>query len=214
MENCYYGNICHPEQRYRRTDIWSTLLQWGNVWETTVSIISAILSKIENKVVFVQICYPEQNGGKRAFWSCLPHWAKIRKKWEFDLIYYTRRNTNKMNFCSDLQSWAKLLKNEFWSLLPHWAKMWEITTLTEFAKESKSVQKFIFDRFCPFEQKPDKCQFCYQVWHPYKCLDKVKVILVFTHGANVRQMRHLPPLPLMQNHGKFGPTSWGKIEQN
>ena len=72
--------------------------------------------------------------------------------------------------------------------------MWEITTLTEFAKESKSVQKFIFDRFCPFGQKPDKCQFCYQVWHPCKCLDKVKVILVFTHGANLRQMRHLPPL--------------------
>ena len=33
--------------------------------------------------------------------------------------------------------------------------MWEITTLTEFAIESKSVQKFIFDRFCPFGQKPD-----------------------------------------------------------
>ena len=99
-----------------------------------------------------------------------------------------------MNFCSDLLSWAKLLKNEFWSLLLHWAKMWEITTLTEFAIESKSVQKFIFDRFCPFGQKPDKCQFCYQVWHPCKCLDKVKVILVFTHGANLRQMRHLPPL--------------------
>ena len=99
-----------------------------------------------------------------------------------------------MNFCSDLLSWAKLLKNEFWSLLLHWAKMWQITTLTEFAIESKSIQKFIFDRFCPFGQKPDKCQFCYQVWHPCKCLDKVKVILVFTHGANLRQMRHLPPL--------------------
>ena len=99
-----------------------------------------------------------------------------------------------MIFCSDLLSWAKLLKNEFWSLLLHWAKMWEITTLIEFAIESKSVQKFIFDRFCPFGQKPDKCQFCYQVWHPCKCLDKVKVILVFTHGANLRQMRHLPPL--------------------
>ena len=49
MENCYHGNICHPEQRYRRTDIWSTLLQWGKVWETTVLIISAILSKMENK---------------------------------------------------------------------------------------------------------------------------------------------------------------------
>ena len=118
-----------------------------------------------------------------------------------------------MNFCSDLLSWAKLLKNEFWPLLLHWAKMWQITTLTEFAIESKSIQKFIFDRFCPFGQKPDKCQFCYQVWHPCKCLDKVKVILVFTHGANLRQMRHLPPLPLMQNYGKFGPTSWGKIKQ-
>ena len=34
-----------------------------------------------------------------------------------------------------------------------------------------------------------------------------EVILVFTHGANLRQMRHLPPLLLMQNYGKFGPTS-------
>ena len=118
-----------------------------------------------------------------------------------------------MNICSDLLSWAKLLKNELWSLLLHWAKMWEITTLTEFAIESKSVQKFIFDRFCPFGQKPDKCQFCYQVWHPRKCLDKVTVILVFRHAANLRQMRHIPPLPLNQNYGKFGPTSWGKIEQ-
>ena len=31
--------------------------------------------------------------------------------------------------------------------------MWQITTLTEFAIESKSIQKFIFDRFCPFGQK-------------------------------------------------------------
>ena len=92
--------------------------------------------------------------------------------------------------------------------------MWQITTLTEFAIESKSIQKFIFDRFCPFGQKPDKCQFSYQVWHPCKCLDKVKVILVFTHGANLRQIRHLPPLPLMQNYGKVGPMSCGKIEQN
>ena len=176
----------------------------GKSMETTVLIISAILSKIENKVVFGQICYPEQNSGKQLFWSYLPHWAKI----------WNERNTNNVNFCSDLLCWAKMLKNEFWSLLLHWAKMWEITTLTEFAIESKSVQKFIFDRFCPFGQKPDKCQFCYQVWHPCKCLDKVKVILVFTHGANLRQMRHLPPLPLMQNYGKFGPTSWGKIEQN
>ena len=65
MENCYHGNICHPEQRYRRTDILSTLLQWGKVWETTVLIISAIVSKLEKKVVFGQICYPEQNSGKR-----------------------------------------------------------------------------------------------------------------------------------------------------
>ena len=52
--------------------------------------------------------------------------------------------------------------------------MWEITTLTEFA---------------PSGQKPDKCQFCHQVSHPCKC--KVKVFLVFTHGANLRQMWHL-----------------------
>ena len=113
-----------------------------------------------------------------------------------------------MNFFFFLLSWAKLLKNEFWSLFLHWAKMWEITTLTEFAIESKSVQKFIFDRFCPFGQKPDKCQFCYHVWHPCKCPDKVKVILVFPQGKNLRQIRHLPPLPVMQNFGKFGPTSW------
>ena len=176
----------------------------GKSMETTVLIISAILSKIENKVVFGQICYPEQNSGKQLFWSYLPHWAKI----------WNERNTNNVNFCSDLLCWAKMLKNEFWSLLLHWAKMWQITTLTEFAIESKSIQKFIFDRFCPFGQKPDKCQFCYQVWHPCKCLDKVKVILVFTHGENLRQMRHLPPLLLMQNYAKFGPTSRGKIEQN
>ena len=95
--------------------------------------------------------------------------------------------------------------------------MWQITTLTEFTIESKSIQKLIFDRFCPFGQKPDKCQFCYQVWHPCKCLDKVKVILVFTHGENLRQIRHLPPLPLMQNYGKVGPMSYvaklSKIKQ-
>ena len=165
MENCYHGNICHPEQRYRRTDIWSTLLQWGKVWETTVLIISAILSKIENKVVFGQICYPDQNSGKRLFWTYLPHWAKIRTEEVIIWPHLLHWAKHKVNFCSDLLSWAK---------------MWEITTLTEFAIESKSVQKFIFDRFCPFGQKPDKCQFCYLVWHPCKCLDKVKVILVLT----------------------------------
>ena len=73
MENCYYGNICHPEQRYRRTDIWSTLLRWEKEWETTVLTISVILRKIENKMVFGQICYPEQKSGKRLFSSYFPH---------------------------------------------------------------------------------------------------------------------------------------------
>ena len=35
--------------------------------ETAVLIISAILSKIENEVVFGQICYPEQKSDKRLF---------------------------------------------------------------------------------------------------------------------------------------------------
>ena len=76
--------------------------------------------------------------------------------------------------------------------------MCEIIPLIEFATESKRIQKFVFDRFCPFEQKPDKCQFQHQVCYPCKCLEKVKVILVFTHAANLRQIRHLPPLPSMQ----------------
>ena len=92
--------------------------------------------------------------------------------------------------------------------------MCEIIPLIEFATESKRIQKFVFDRFCPFEQKPDKFQFQHQVCYPCKCLEKVKVILVFTHAANLRQMRHLPPLPSMQNYGKFDATSFGKIEQN
>ena len=61
--------------------------------------------------------------------------------------------------------------------------MWEITPLIEFATESKRIQKFVFDPFCPFEQKPDKCQFQHQVCYPCKRLEKVKVILAFTHGG-------------------------------
>ena len=221
-----------------------TLLQWRKVCKTTILTIFAILSKIENKVVFEQICYPEQNSGKRQFWSYLPHWAKVREKWyltnfatmrksmenyysdhichlgkiEDKVVFgqncYTGQNINKMIFCSDLLPWAKLLKNEFWSHLLQWAKMCEIIPLIEFATESKRIQKFVFDRFCPFEQKPDKFQFQHQVCYPCKCLEKVKVILVFTHAANLRQIRHLPPLPSMQNYGKFDTTPFGKIEQN
>ena len=44
----YYGNICHPEQRYRRTDIWSTLLH-------------CTMEKSMGKYCFDHICYPEQN---------------------------------------------------------------------------------------------------------------------------------------------------------
>lgn len=176
--------------------------------------IFAILSKDTEELIFDQLCYNGEKYGKLLFWSYLPSWANLRKKWYLAKFATLSKTVANVNFCSDLLSWAKLLKNEFWSLLLHWAKMWQITTLTEFAIESKSIQKFIFDRFCPFGQKPDKCQFCYQVWHPCKCLDKVKVILVFTHGANLRQIRHLPPLPLMQNYGKVGPMSCGKIEQN
>ena len=176
--------------------------------------IFAILSKDTEELIFDQLCYNGEKYGKLLFWSYLPSWAKLRIKWYLAKFATLSKTVANVNFCSDLLSWAKLLKNEFWSLLLHWAKMWQITTLTEFAIESKSIQKFIFDRFCPFGQKPDKCQFCYQVWHPCKCLDKVKVILVFTHGANLRQIRHLPPLPLMQNYGKVGPMSCGKIEQN
>ena len=142
------------------------------------------------------------------------HLGKIEDKVVLGQICCAGQNTNKMIFCSDLLSWAKLLKNEFWLHLLQWAKMWEITLLIEFSTESKRIQKFVFDRFCPFEQKPEKCQFQHQVCYPCKCLEKVKVILVFKHGANLRQMRHLPPLPSMQNYGKFDPTSFGKIEQH
>ena len=92
--------------------------------------------------------------------------------------------------------------------------MCEIIPLIEFATESKRIQKFVFVRFCPFEQKPDKFQFQHQVCYLCKCLEKVKVILVFTHAANLKQIRHLPPLPSMQNYGKFDATPFGKIEQN
>ena len=142
------------------------------------------------------------------------HLGKIEDKVVFGQNCYTGQNINKMIFCSDLLSWAKLLKNEFWSHLLQWAKMCEIIPLIEFATESKRIQKFVFDRFCPFEQKPDKFQFQHQVCYLCKCLEKVKVILVFTHAANFRQIRHLPPLPSMQNYGKFDATPFGKIEQN
>ena len=133
------------------------------------------------------------------------HLGKIEDKVVLSQICCAGQNTNKMIFCSDLLSWSHLLQ---------WAKMWEITLLIEFSTESKRIQKFVFDRFCPFEQKPEKCQFQHQVCYPCKCLEKVKVTLVFKHGANLRQMRHLPPLPSMQNYGKFDPTSFGKIEQH
>ena len=142
------------------------------------------------------------------------HLGKIEDKVVFGQNCYTGQNINKMIFCSDLLSWAKLLKNEFWSHLLQWAKMCEIIPLIEFATESKRIQKFVFDRFCPFEQKPDKFQFQHQVCYLCKCLEKVKVILVFTHAANLRQIWHLPPLPSMQNYGKFDATPFGKIEQN
>ena len=142
------------------------------------------------------------------------HLGKIEDKVVFGQNCYTGQNINKMIFCSDLLSWAKLLKNEFWSHLLQWAKMCEIIPLIEFATESKRIQKFVFDRLCPFEQKPDKFQFQHQVCYLCKCLEKVKVILVFTHAANLRQIRHLPPLPSMQNYGKFDATPFGKIEQN
>ena len=75
--------------------------------------------------------------------------------------------------------------------------------------------KIRFQSNCgPFKQKPDKCQFQNQVCHHCKCLEKVKAFLAFTHRANLRQMRRLPPLPSMQNyHGKFDPTLSSKIEQ-
>ena len=147
------------------------------------------------------------------FWPYLPSWADLRIKC-YLAKFATPGKTQLMIFCSDLLSWAKLLKNEFWSHLLQWAKMCEIIPLIEFATESKRIQKFVFDRFCPFEQKPDKFQFQHQVCYLCKCLEKEKVILVFTHAANLRQMRHLPPLPPMQNYGKFDATSFGKIEQN
>ena len=133
MENCYHGNICHPEQRYRRTDIWSTLLQWGKVWETTVLIISAILSKIENKVVFGQIYCPEQNSANAYFdhicnteqrygrsdnLTSFTTLGDTQIKWIFAQIYYPGQNCWKMSFghfcyieqkCGKLLLWPNLL---------------------------------------------------------------------------------------------------------
>ena len=81
-----------------------------------------------------------------------------------------RKSEDNYYFCSDLLLWAKLLDNDFWSHLLHWAKMWKIATSIEFSIECKSIQKFAFDRNCPF----DKCQFQNQGCHPCKCLEKVK----------------------------------------
>ena len=179
MKNCYYGNIYHSEQRYSRTDIWSILLdEWGKVWETVLAISSWVKLRIKwhlakfatlsNRVVndyFDHICHTEQRYGRSDNLISFTTLGETQIRWFFGQIYYPGKNCWKMRF------------GHF-----HYIelKMWEITTLTGFAIESKSVQKFIFDRFCPFGQKPDKCQFCYLVWHPCKCLDKVKVILVLT----------------------------------
>ena len=96
----------------------------------------------------------------------------------------------------------------------HWAKISEIATLTEFAIESTEKRSKIHLRsLLLIWQKPDKCLFHYQVWHPRKCLDKVKGIPVLTHRGNLTQIQHLPPLPLVQNYGKFDPKSIGKMEQ-
>ena len=86
------------------------------------------------------------------------------------------------------------------------------------------MENCYFDRICYREQKHskirfrwnclfDKYQFQNQVCHPCKPLEKVTAFLVFTHRANLRQIRRLPPLPSMQNYGKFDPTSSSKIEQ-
>ena len=40
---------------------------------------------------------------------------------------------------------------------------------------------------------------------------EITPLIEFATRANVR---HLPPLPAMQNYGKFDPTSFDKIEQN
>ena len=175
-EELIFHQLCYNGEKYGKLLFWSHLPSWAKLRIKWYLAKFATLSKTVANDYFDHICHTEQRYGRSD---------------NLTSFYYTGRNTNMMIFCSDLLSWAKLLKNEFWSLLLHWAKMWEITTLTEFAIESKSVQKFIFDRFCPFGQKPDTCQFCYQVWHPCKRLDKVKVILIFTHGANLTQMRHL-----------------------
>ena len=133
--------------------------------------------------------------------------TKNMEKLIFDQLCYTvRKSVDNYYFCSDLLSWAKLLKNDFWSHLLNRAKMWKIATSIEFAIGSKSIQKFALN--CLF----DKYQFQNQVCHPCKPLEKVTAFLVFTHRANLRQIRRLPPLPSMQNYGRFDPTSSSKIE--
>ena len=178
-EELIFDQLCYNGKKYGKLLFRSYLPSWPKLRIKGYLAKFATLSKTVANDYFDHVCHTEQRYRRSDNLTSFTTLGETQIRWIFAQIYYPGQTC-----------W----KNEFWSLLLHWAKMWEITTLNEFAKESKSVQKFIFDRFCPFGQKPDKCQFCYQVWHPCKCLDKVKVILVFTHGANLRQMRHLPPL--------------------
>ena len=134
MENCYYGNICHPEQRYRRIDIWSTLLQWRKAWETTVLILFAILSKsmrikwylvkfvtLSKTVVndyFEHICHTEKRYGRSDNLTSFTTLGETQIRWIFAPIYYPGQHCWKMSFghfyyieqkSGKLQHWPNLL---------------------------------------------------------------------------------------------------------
>ena len=79
-------------------------------------------------------------------------------------------------------------------------KWWETNTMITFALLSKSIQNWFFDhvyRYGKGVKSPHLLQTCY----PWKCL------------LNLLQMRTLPALLRLQNHGKFNTRARSKYEQ-
>ena len=128
MENCYNGNICHPEQRYRRTDIWSTLLQWGKYgkllfWSYLPSWVKlrlkwylakfTTLSKTVANAYFDHIYHTEQRYGRSNNLTSFTTLSEPQIRWMFAQIYYPGQNCWKMSFghfCYIEQKWGgKLL---------------------------------------------------------------------------------------------------------
>ena len=133
MENCYHGNICHPERRYRRTDIWPTLLQWEKygkllLWSYLPSWAKlrikwylakfATLSKTVANDYFDHICHTEQRYGRSDNLTSFTTLGETQIRWIFAQIYYPGQNCWKMSFghfcyieqkCEKLLLWPNLL---------------------------------------------------------------------------------------------------------